>query len=72
MCLSYCGGGLGPFARCIAHVLVFLSSWLFAARLRREHHAILDAIDSGDAPTARRLVHDHIAGYYADAGLAAS
>ncbi|HWM15327.1 MAG TPA: GntR family transcriptional regulator [Microbacterium sp.] len=41
-----------------------------SARLRREHHAILDAIDSGNAPDARSLIHDHITGYYAEAGLA--
>lgn len=43
-----------------------------AARLRREHHAILDAVDAGDAELARTLVHDHITGYYARAGLARS
>ena len=37
-------------------------------RLRREHHAILDAVDAGDASLARSLVHDHITGYYAEAG----
>ncbi len=41
-----------------------------AARLRAEHRAILDAVDSGDAERARTLVHDHITGYYAEAGLA--
>ena len=41
-----------------------------ATRLRREHHAILDAVDAGDADRARTLVHDHITGYYAQAGLA--
>ena len=41
-----------------------------ATRLRSEHHAILDAIDSGDATAARTLIHDHITGYYAEAGLA--
>ena len=41
-----------------------------ATRLRHEHHAILDAVDAGDADLARRLVHDHITGYYARAGLA--
>ena len=40
------------------------------ARLRREHHAILDAIDSGNAPASRSLILDHITGYYAEAGLA--
>ncbi|MDZ8171881.1 FadR/GntR family transcriptional regulator [Microbacterium xanthum] len=40
-----------------------------ADRLRREHVAILDAIDAGDAEKARELVHSHIAGYYAHAGL---
>lgn len=43
-----------------------------AARLRREHHAILDAVESGDADLARTLVHEHITGYYAQAGLARS
>lgn len=41
-----------------------------AARLRREHRAILAAVDAGDAARARTLVHDHITGYYAQAGLA--
>ncbi|WP_240658611.1 FadR/GntR family transcriptional regulator [Microbacterium sp. CPCC 204701] len=43
-----------------------------AARLRREHHAILDAVEGGDPDLARTLVHDHITGYYAQAGLARS
>ena len=48
-----------------------ISDWdAAAARLRHEHHAILDAVDAGDAPLARTLVHDHITGYYAHAGLA--
>jgi GntR family transcriptional repressor for pyruvate dehydrogenase complex len=38
--------------------------------LRSEHRAILDAIDTGDAISARTLIHDHITGYYAEAGLA--
>lgn len=41
-----------------------------AARLRDEHRAILTAVDAGNAPLARTLVHDHITGYYAHAGLA--
>ena len=41
-----------------------------ALRLRSEHRAILDAIDSGEANAARTLIHDHITGYYAEAGLA--
>lgn len=41
-----------------------------ADALRREHHAILDAVDAGDADLARSLLHDHITGYYARAGLA--
>jgi GntR family transcriptional repressor for pyruvate dehydrogenase complex len=41
-----------------------------ATRLRAEHRAILDAIDSGDATDARTRIHDHITGYYAEAGLA--
>lgn len=41
-----------------------------ASRLRREHRALLDAIDAGRPGVARALVHDHIAGYYAEAGLA--
>ncbi|MDY0910750.1 FadR/GntR family transcriptional regulator [Microbacterium sp. CFBP9034] len=43
-----------------------------AARLRREHRSILDAVDAGDAERARTLIHDHITGYYAQAGLARS
>lgn len=42
-----------------------------SARLRAEHRAILDAVDSGDAATARALIRDHISGYYAEAGLPA-
>ena len=41
-----------------------------AARLRREHRAIMNAVDAGDPTTARTLIHDHITGYYAEAGLA--
>ena len=41
-----------------------------ASRLRHEHRAILEAVDAGDAAGARMLVHEHIAGYYAQAGLA--
>lgn len=48
-----------------------ISDWDAAStRLRHEHHAILDAIDSGDPLAAKTLVQDHITGYYADAGLA--
>ena len=41
-----------------------------SARLRAEHRALLDAVDAGDAALARALVHAHITGYYAEAGLA--
>ncbi len=41
-----------------------------ASRLRREHRAIVAAIDAGDAAAARTLITDHITGYYAEAGLA--
>ncbi|WP_240642417.1 FadR/GntR family transcriptional regulator [Microbacterium sulfonylureivorans] len=41
-----------------------------ASRLRAEHRTILDAVDAGDAGRARTLIHDHITGYYAEAGLA--
>ncbi|WP_318247059.1 FadR/GntR family transcriptional regulator [Microbacterium gallinarum] len=48
-----------------------ISEWdAAAARLRTEHRAIIDAIDAGDAGTAGTLLHDHITGYYAEAGLA--
>ncbi|WP_298040724.1 FadR/GntR family transcriptional regulator [uncultured Microbacterium sp.] len=40
-----------------------------ADRLRAEHHAIIDAIDAGRTGAARRLVHEHITGYYTAAGL---
>lgn len=43
-----------------------------SARLRAEHRAILAAVEAGDASTARTLIHDHISGYYAEAGLARS
>ncbi|MDT0141809.1 FCD domain-containing protein [Microbacterium sp. PRC9] len=50
-----------------------IAQWDAAAeRLRHEHHAILDAVDVGDPALARTLVHDHIVGYYAAAGLARS
>ncbi|MET0812073.1 MAG: FCD domain-containing protein [Microbacterium sp.] len=41
-----------------------------AARLRAEHRALLAAVDAGDSALARTLVHSHITGYYAEAGLA--
>jgi len=41
-----------------------------AARLRAEHRAILEAVDSADAASARTLIREHISGYYAEAGLA--
>lgn len=48
-----------------------IDDWDAAAqRLRREHRAILAAIDAGDGEHAATLVHDHITGYYAEAGLA--
>lgn len=48
-----------------------LDDWTATAeRLRAEHRAIVAAVDAGDGPTARTLVHDHIARYYAEAGLA--
>lgn len=40
-------------------------------RLRREHRALVGAIDAGDAEAARDLVRDHITGYYMAAGLTA-
>ncbi|TFD31524.1 FadR/GntR family transcriptional regulator [Cryobacterium cryoconiti] len=44
-----------------------LASWAdTSTRLRAEHRAIVAAIEAGDAPAARSLVHDHIAGYYAE------
>lgn len=48
-----------------------IADWdAMAARLRREHRAILDAIDAQRADAARTLIHAHITGYYAEAGLA--
>ena len=41
-----------------------------AARLRHEHRAIIAAVEEGDADRAGALIHDHISGYYAEAGLA--
>lgn len=38
-----------------------------AARLRAEHHGIIDAITAGDIQASRTRIHDHIAGYYRDA-----
>ncbi|RFA23703.1 hypothetical protein B7R25_01000 [Subtercola boreus] len=47
-----------------------LASWReTSARLRREHRAIVAAIRSADATDARRVVDDHITGYYAEAGF---
>jgi DNA-binding FadR family transcriptional regulator len=40
-----------------------------AERLRHEHREIVAAVERGDAASARRLVHDHITGYYAQTGL---
>ena len=39
-----------------------------AARLRAEHHGILDAIRNDDGGTAAKLVAAHIEGYYREAG----
>jgi DNA-binding FadR family transcriptional regulator len=48
-----------------------IADWDAAAdRLRREHHAIIDAVDAGDPSRARSLLREHIVGYYAAAGLA--
>lgn len=41
-----------------------------AARLREEHRTLLETIDAGDVARAGALIHDHISGYYAEAGLA--
>lgn len=41
-----------------------------ADRLRAEHRALVAAVEQGRPDLARRLVHDHITGYYAEAGLA--
>lgn len=43
-----------------------------ARRLRSEHRAILDAVNSGDGGRAAKLVAAHIEGYYREAGLPAS
>ena len=40
-----------------------------AARLRAEHHAILDAIQNDDGELAAKLVAAHIEGYYREAGV---
>ncbi|WP_292834534.1 FadR/GntR family transcriptional regulator [Microbacterium sp.] len=49
-----------------------LPDWSVTAdRLRQEHRDVLNAIDSGDADRARRIVRAHISDYYADAGLPA-
>ncbi|MDE0546017.1 FadR/GntR family transcriptional regulator [Microbacterium sp. C7(2022)] len=41
-----------------------------ASRLSHEHRAIIAAIEAHDPDSAATLIHDHIAGYYAHAGLA--
>jgi len=38
-------------------------------RLRREHHAILDTVTSGQGAVAADLVRDHIGGFYREAGV---
>jgi len=48
-----------------------LPSWSAASRrLCGEHRAILDAVATGDAVTASQLAHNHIWGFYEEAGLA--
>lgn len=47
-----------------------LPSWPgTSARLMREHRGILAAIESGNAASARALVHAHIADYYSETNL---
>ena len=47
-----------------------LHSWADAsARLRQEHRQIIAAIEAGDVELARRTVHAHISGYYAETHL---
>lgn len=47
-----------------------LPSWTgTSARLMREHRDILTAIASGDAASARAVVHAHIADYYSETNL---
>ena len=44
-----------------------LSDWSpVAARLRAEHRAIVASVRAHDPETARRRVHEHITGYYAE------
>lgn len=40
-----------------------------AARLRAEHHGIVEAIETGGAEAAQARIRSHITGYYAAAGL---
>lgn len=40
-----------------------------SSRLRAEHRGIVEAVGARDGKTARRLIHDHITRYYAEAGL---
>ena len=45
-----------------------LGAWSpVAARLRAEHRAIVASVRARDPETARRRVHEHITGYYAEA-----
>ena len=47
-----------------------LPSWPeTSGRLMREHRNIVAAIESGDAASARAVVHEHIAHYYAETNL---
>ncbi|WP_237280430.1 FadR/GntR family transcriptional regulator [Subtercola vilae] len=47
-----------------------LASWqATSSRLKREHRAIVAAIEAGDPAVARATVDDHISQYYAEAGF---
>jgi len=47
-----------------------IADWDAAARrLSGEHQDLVRAIDAGEATEARTIVHDHISGFYAAAGL---
>nr|WP_281361819.1 FCD domain-containing protein [Nakamurella aerolata] len=50
-----------------------LPDWpAMAARLRREHRAVFDAVQAGRGASAARLMSAHINGFYADTGSVAS
>jgi DNA-binding FadR family transcriptional regulator len=61
---------MGEIELCIGQVQA--AHLLTTAEIAAQHQSILDAIEAGDATTARSLVRAHITGYYTAAGLTRS